>query len=142
MGQLETQVLPTAAPKPWYLSTGFITSAVLIIGGFFVGFPEDAAKATVGAIFTTISSLGIFRVWVKAGIQADWRRWLLNGNFWGLLLALAGSIDAVFAPQFVEPLRQIVESAINGNFNGVVVGIGGLLAVVLSLMRGRSKKES
>ena len=137
MGQLETQVLPAAAPKPWYLSTGFITSAVLIIGGFFVGFPEDAAKQTVGAIFTTISSLGIFRVWIKAGVALDWKKWLTDGNFWGLLLALAGSIDAIFAPQFIEPIRQIVESAISGDFNGVVVGLGGLLAVILSLMRAK-----
>jgi hypothetical protein len=105
---------------PWWLSTNFALTVVLVIGGFFVGFDRVDAQTGVTALAGAVAAFGALREKIKG---VDFKGWLGNTNTWAYL----GTIVVTFVPtlpvELFQQLGDIASAAIGGNWQGILVGV-------------------
>lgn len=121
--------------KKWYQSANFYIALVLAIGGFFIGFPENAAKDTVAALFALIAGGGVIYQFAKARPATKGKAWFTDGNFWNYVTTVVVSLLPTFGGELIEPVRQIAESLLGGNWNGAIIGAISLVTILIKIFR-------
>lgn len=115
---------------PWWLSTNFALTAVLLVGGLFVGFERADAVTGVTAVSTFIALFGALREKIKG---VDFKAWIGNKNTWAYL----GTIVVTFVPAIPVELFQhagdIAAAAIGGNYQGILVGLFAAIPIIYNL---------
>lgn len=120
----------TTSGGPWWLSTNFALTAVLLVGGLFVGFERTDAQTGVASIAGLIAAIGAVREKVKG---VDFKGWLGNKNTW----AYIGTIVVTFIPmlpgELFQHLGSIAEAAVGGNYQGILVGLFAAIPIIYNL---------
>ena len=106
-----------------------------MIGGFFVGFPQDDAKHFVEMLFATIAGGFALREQLK-NLRPDAEKWLLSGNFVNYLLAGIVAIVPNF-PNIGEPLQQTLTGIIGGNWQGILTGVFSLATMLFYWVKNK-----
>ena len=123
--------------KKFYQSPNFWLAVVLLIGGFFIGFPADAAEGTVSAVFALIGGAGILYKYFKTSPGTAAKPWLQDANFWNyfsaIFLAIAPEIGAVISPA----LQEVVTQLLRGNWGGAIMGFVSLATIIIKIIQSR-----
>ena len=106
----------------FWQGTNFWLAIVLAFGGLFVGFPEGAARNTVGAIFALVSGAGAIREFVK-GAKVDVKAWIGSVNTWNYLGAALMAIFPMLTPELFTSLSNLANAVISGNLQGIVTAV-------------------
>lgn len=119
-----------ATGGPWWLSTNFALTAVLLVGGLLKGFDVVDATTGVDAVATLVAVWGASREKIKG---VDFKAWIGNKNTWAYL----GTIVVTFAPAIPLELFQhagdIAAAAIGGNYQGILVGLFAAIPIIYNL---------
>lgn len=120
----------TSKAAPWWLSTNFALTFIMLIGGLFVGFDKVDAQTGVASIASLIAVFGAVREKVKG---VDVKAWISNKNTWAYL----GTIFVTFIPmlpgELFQHLGSIAEAAMGGNYQGVLVGLFAAIPIIYNL---------
>ena len=115
--------------SPW-LSTGFFTSGLIIIGGLFIGFQEQYATEVIGVGIGGIAAFKMIRDWVKQGLKVDFRQAVTNGNWWQNISVVVLGFLPTFPLEGISSLEQIARQLIDGNWQGAAFSSIGLITVI------------
>jgi len=121
--------------KKWYQSANFYLALVLVSGGFFIGFPEDAAKSGIAALFALIPAAGTVYKFFKDKPANKGLAWFKDANFWNYASAIVLAVVPTYGPGLIEPVRQILESLIGKNWNGVIIGAISLATILIKIFK-------
>ena len=122
-------------PKPFYTSSNFWTFLALAIGALFVGFPEDAAKETVSAIFAIFAAFRGVREWIKNNPKFKEEGEDNNSNFWAYLATAVTAAFPLVPIEIFDNLQAIIAAAIGGNWQGVFTALFALATILYNLLR-------
>lgn len=118
--------------KQFWQSTNFWTAIVLLIGGFFVGFPNETGSEGVALVFALLAVVNTLRNYLKdAAIDA--RKWVQDANFWNYFTTIAVSIFPALPVDAIEAVRQIAVGAVGSNWQGVIVGVFSLATILYKI---------
>jgi hypothetical protein len=115
--------------KFWQSSNFWIILMTGVIGGFFVGFPREAVSDGIAAIFVLIYSGAIMRD-AFSTMKFDWKKAIGDKNWWNYLSGIVVSILPLIPVEVFQQLADIAQHAIGGNWQGVLVGVFGLLTIL------------
>ena len=117
--------------------TNFWVSIVLFIGGLFAGFPSDLAAETVEYWVAGIA--GIFAVREKLkDAKIDWRAWIGNTNTWAYLGTFVTALVPVIPAQLFTDLASLAQSALGGNWQGILVSLFSIGTIIFHLLRPKA----
>ena len=122
--------------KEKIFSTNFALNLVLLLGGLFVGFSEVEASKLVMTVVSVIGSVGLFRTFFK-NAQLDAMAWIRNANTWGYIGQIGIVLFPQLTPELFSGIRQIIESAVGGNWQAVVSAIFALIPIIYNLFKKR-----
>lgn len=120
----------TSKPAPWWLSTNFALTFIMLIGGLFVGFDKVDAQTGVASIASLIAVFGAVREKVKG---LDVKAWLANKNTWAYLGTIVVTFVPILPGELFHHLGSIAEAAIGGNYQGILVGLFSAIPIIYNL---------
>jgi hypothetical protein len=120
--------------KKWWQSSNFWTAVVLVIGGFFVGFPEVAGTEAVAGVFALIAVGKTLHNYFKTA-AFDWRSWLDDANFWNYLATVVVAVFPTLPSGAIENLETAVRSAIGGNWQGLIIALFSLGTILYKTLK-------
>ena len=115
--------------KFWQSANFWIILTTGVLGGFFVGFPSEAAGNAINALFALVYSGAILRD-AFSDLKFDWKKAIGDKNWWNYLAGIVISIISVIPLEVFQQLAEIATAAIGGNWQGVMVGVFGLLTIL------------
>lgn len=115
---------------PWWLSTNFALTAVLLVGGLFVGFERTDAVTGVGAVSSIIALFGALREKIKG---VDFKAWLANKNTWAYLGTIVVTFVPILPGELFQHLGDIASAAIGGNYQGILVSLFAALPILYNI---------
>lgn len=107
----------------------------LAIGALFVGFPEDAAKETVSAIFAIFAAFRGVREWIKNNPKFKEVGEINNSNFWAYLATAVTAAFPLVPIEIFDNLQAIIAAAIGGNWQGVFTALFALATILYNLLK-------
>ena len=120
--------------KKWYQSSNFWTAAVLLIGGAFVGFPEQIGTEIVGLLFALIAGGKTLQNFFD-NAQFDVKSWLNDANFWNYLGTLVVALVPTLPADTIIHLETAVTSAIGGNWQGMIIALFSLGTILYKVLK-------
>jgi hypothetical protein len=115
--------------KFWQSANFWIILTTGVIGGFFVGFPREAVSAGIGALFALVYSGAILRD-AFADLKFDWKKAIGDKNWWNYLAGIIVMLIPSIPLEVFDQLAEIAAAALGGNWQGVLVGVFGLLTIL------------
>lgn len=115
---------------PWWLSTNFALTFIMLIGGLFVGFDKVDAQTGVASIASLIAVFGAVREKVKG---LDVKAWLSNKNTWAYLGTIVVTFVPILPGELFQHLGSIAEAAIGGNYQGILVCLFSAIPIIYNL---------
>lgn len=128
--------------KPFWQSKNFWISAVLFIGGIFVGFPEEAATDFINNLFGLIGSGGLIWTWIKEKPDTDFKAAVNRSNWWNYLAVVVISFVPNIPLDVIDYIRDAAQDAVGGNWQGVLVAVGSLLTILYNLWRTSQENKN
>lgn len=123
--------------KKFWQSPNFILAVVLVLGGFFIGFPSEAATEAVSGLFTLIGGGGLVYKFFKNTPQGQVKPWLTDANFWNYLSVIIVSLLPTVGPAILPSLQEVTQALINGNLGGAIIGAVSLITIIVKIIQGR-----
>lgn len=120
------------APVAAIPGTNFFTQLILLIGSIFTffAFSEQEIGAVVSAVFALIGFGAALREKAKAGVTADWLKWLKSPNTWSYLAAVLTGILPMLSPDAVKYLQSLTEGVLAGNWQQAITAAFSLLSIL------------
>lgn len=122
----------TVNVKFWQ-GTNFWTALVLLVGGFFVGFPQGEASGAVAGIFAVVATVFGIREKVKGTVP--FKEWLSSSNTWNYIGAAVVAILPSIPLELFSTLKDIMQAAVGGNWQGIAVGVFSLATILYNLFK-------
>jgi hypothetical protein len=116
--------------KSPFLSTGFFTSALMVIGGIFLGFQEEFAKEIVGVVLGGIATFKMIRDWAKDGLKVDLKKAVKNGNWWQNISVVVLGIVPSLPPSVIGSVQNIIDQLMANNMQGALIAGVGLVVII------------
>jgi len=112
--------------------TNFFTQLILLVGSIFTffAFTEAEIGAAVSAIFSLVGFGAALRDKAKAGISADWLKWLKSPNTWSYLATILAGILPALSPDAVKYLQSLTEGVLAGNWQQAITAAFSLLSIL------------
>jgi hypothetical protein len=123
--------------KPFYASPNFWLAIVIVIGGFFVGFPAGAAGDAVAAIFGLVGAGGIMYRFFKEKPAIQVKPWIQDANFWNYSTVLAVSALPVIGPQIMPALEDVTTKLFRGDWGGAIMSFVSLATIVVKILQSK-----
>lgn len=120
--------------KQFWQGTNFWVALTLAFGGLFVGFPADDAKTTVELIFASFAGVFAIRQKMKDA-QIDWSAWIKSANTRNYLFSAIIAIFPAIPGDVFKNIDTIIQSAIGGNWQGIVAGVFSLATILYYWLR-------
>lgn len=133
----DSKKITSNTKTPFWQGSNFYVALVLMIGGFFVGFPEGDAKHFVEMLFATVAGGFGLREQLK-NLRPDAEKWVLSGNFVNYLMAAIVAVVPTF-PNIGEALQQTLSGILGGNWQGILTGIFSLATMLFYWVKDRNK---
>lgn len=127
--------------KNFVESPNFWLAVIILIGGFFVGFPQEEAGKAVAAIFALIGSGGIVLKYFRDKPKVAAKPWLQDANFWNYLSVVAISVAPGIAEAIIPAAQEVTMQVMRGNYGGAIMGAVSLITIVLKLVKAQKDKE-
>lgn len=127
--------MQTAQKKQFWQSPNFLLAVIIVIGGFFVGFPQEAAGEAVAALFALIGTGGILYKFFKSKPAGKAKPWLQDANFWNYLSVIGISLLPEIAPALLPPLQDVTENLLRGNYGGALMGAISLITIIIKIIQ-------
>lgn len=127
--------------KNFVQSPNFWLAVIILIGGFFIGFPQEEAGKAVAAIFALIGSGGIVLKYFRDKPKVAAKPWLQDANFWNYLSVVAISIAPGIAEAIIPAAQEVTMQVMRGNYGGAIMGAVSLITIVLKLVKAQKDKE-
>lgn len=124
----------TTVEKKWYQSSNFWTAAVLMIGGAFVGFPEQIGTEVVGLIFGLIAGGKSLQNFLD-NAKLDMKAWAADANFWNYLGTIIVAIVPTLPAETITHLETAVVNAIGGNWQGMIIALFSLGTILYKVLK-------
>jgi len=122
--------------KSFWQGTNFWVAIILLIGGFFVGFPQEDAVTAVNGVFALVATIFGIREKVKGTVT--FKEWIAGSNTWNYIAAAVVSIIPAIPLELFHSLKEILQAAVGGNWQGIAVGVFSLATIVYNIFK---KKE-
>lgn len=119
----------------------FWIALIITIGGLWAGFSEQQATALVGQVFALVAAVGTFANFFK-NAEFDWKRWILNSNFWNYLAVFILAILPSIPPEIFGLLEDIVKAIIEKNWNALIGAITTLAIFVYKIVTTKVNKKT
>lgn len=120
-----------------FKSTNFTLAVVLAIGGLWVGFPEGELRGIVEALFGIVAGAGLVREKLKSA-TVDWKAWIRSANTWNYIGTAVIAIFPALPIDFFQRVRDLLDSALIGNWQGVVTSIFSLATILYYVLRPKN----
>jgi len=120
--------------KKWYQSSNFWTAVVLLIGGAFVGFPEEIGTQAVGLIFALIAGGKTLQNFFD-NAKFNAKLWLSDANFWNYFGAIIVALVPTLPTETILHLETAVTSAIGGNWQGMIIALFSLGTILYKMLK-------
>jgi hypothetical protein len=120
-----------------FKSTNFTLAIVLAIGGLWVGFPEGELRGIVEALFGIVAGAGLVREKMKSA-TVDWKAWIRSANTWNYIGTAVIAIVPALPIDFFQRVRDLLDSALIGNWQGVVTSIFSLATILYYVLRPKN----
>ena len=127
--------------KNFVQSPNFWLAVIILIGGFFIGFPQEEAGKAVAAIFALIGSGGIVLKYFRDKPKVAAKPWLQDANFWNYLSVVAISVAPGIAEAIIPAAQEVTMQVMRGNYGGAIMGAVSLITIVLKLVKAQKDKE-
>lgn len=125
--------MSNAINKNFWQGTNFWVALLLLFGGFFVGFPEGEAVTAVNGIFALVATFFGIREKVKGTVT--FKEWIGGSNTWNYIGALVISIVPTIPVELFHSLRDLLQAAIGGNWQGIGIGLFSLATILYNIFR-------
>lgn len=125
--------MSTEVNKDFWQGTNFWIALVLLVGGFFVGFPEGDAVTAVNGIFAVVATAFGIREKVKGTIS--FKQWITGSNTWNYIAAAVVSIIPAIPIELFQTLKDLLQAAVGGNWQGIAVGAFSLATILYNLFK-------
>lgn len=122
----------------FWSSPNFWLAVVIVIGGFFVGFPAGAAGEAVAAVFSLFAAGGILFRFFKSKPGAQVKPWLTDANFWNYASVIVVSLAPVIGPQILPQIEDITQQLFRGNWGGALMSFVSLATIIIKIIQGQS----
>lgn len=107
-----------------------------------MGFPQEAAADAVAGIFGVFASGNLIYRFVKTGPVFDWKKAVLDANWWNNInVVVLSFLSGQDVEGIVQALQQALQSALGGNWNGVLIAAGSLLTIIWKLIQNRKEEN-
>jgi len=126
--------MATTVNKQFWQGTNFWQALVLLIGGFWVGFPQEDATGAVASIFALIATVFGIREKVK-GAAISFKDWITSSNTWNYIATAAVSIIPALPADLFTSIHDVLKAAIGGNWQGIAVGVFSLVTIIYNLAK-------
>lgn len=127
--------------KNFVESPNFWLAVIILIGGFFIGFPTEAAGKAVAAVFALIGSGGIVLKFFRDKPKVAAKPWIQDANFWNYLSVVAISVAPGIAEAVLPAAQELTLQVMRGNYGGAIMGAVSLITIVLKLVKAQKDKE-
>lgn len=117
----------------FWQGTNFWVALILLVGGFFVGFPQEDATGAVTAFFALIATGFGIREKVKGVVS--FKDWISGSNTWNYLGAAVVAIVPSIPTELFTSLQSIMQAAVGGNWQGIAVGVFSLATILYNVFK-------
>lgn len=119
----------------WWKSEGFWASVIVLVSGFFVGFPIGDVQGAFGALVALIGAVWALRGKFKDVTPVTWKEWFAKPNTWAALVTVLVAIVPSIPVPLLDSIGQILRDIIGQNWQGVTMGVFALLNIILNLWK-------
>lgn len=120
--------------KKWFQSSNFWTAAVLLIGGAFIGFPEEIGTNIVNLLFALIAGGKTLQNFFD-NAKFDIKKWAGDANFWNYLGTLLVALIPTLPTETILHLESAVTSALGGNWQGMIIALFSLGTIIYNILK-------
>lgn len=121
--------------KHFWQSPNFMLAVLIVIGGFFVGFPENAAADAVASIFTLVGSGGLLLKFARSKPGTKVKGWIQDANFWNYLSVIVISILPQVGPALLPGVEDLTENLLQGNLGGALMAGISLITIIVKMFQ-------
>ena len=125
--------MSNAVNVKFWQGTNFWIAIMLLIGGFFVGFPQEDAAGAVTGIFALVGTIFGIREKVKGTVS--FKDWITGSNTWNYIATAVIAIVPTIPSELFVSLRDVLQAAIGGNWQGIGIGIFSLATILYNLFK-------
>lgn len=118
-------------------SSNFWTALVLLVGGLFVGFPEDVGSVLVSQFFALLASGKLLHEFFKNRPRIKIGAAVNRSNWWNYLGVVLVSVIPELPIDFVVHVEQAARAAIGGNWQGVMIASLSIVTIIINLLRSK-----
>jgi len=124
--------------RSFWQSPNFWLALIILIGGFFIGFPVEAAESSVSAVFALIGGGGILFRFFKSNPGTQAKPWLSDANFWNYFATLFIAVAPEVATTITPALQETVQQFFRGNWGGAIMGLISLGTIIIKIIQSRA----
>jgi len=127
--------------KKFLESPNFWLAVIIVIGGFFVGFPQEDAAQSVTGIFALIGGGGLLLKFFRDKPKVDVTPWVKDANFWNYLSVIAVAVTPEIAQAILPAAKELTLQVLKGNYGGAIMGAVSLVTIIVKLIQANKPKE-
>lgn len=121
--------------RKFWMSPNFILAVIIAVGGFFVGFPEGAAREAVTSLFALVGSAGVLYKFFKGKPGTQAKTWLGDANLWNYLYVIFAAISPTIAESLMGPAGEVVKNIVQGNWGGAIMAAISLVTIIIKIVQ-------
>jgi hypothetical protein len=119
---------------PNRVGVNYAIAIIMVLGGIFVNFPTEEAKAVATQIFGGVAGLQFFYTYFK-NAKLDFLAWIKNENTFASIATLLLTFNVVLPDGLIEQLGRLTQAILNRDASQIIQVVLYLGTILINLLR-------